>query len=63
MYCFHSFYVDPLDERVVATAVYGKFVTAAVQQGNVISCQFHPQKSGEVCLNFLRAFCEKEGKL
>lgn len=63
VYFVHSFYVDPSAESVVATAEYGKFVTAAVQMGNVMGCQFHPEKSGEVGLNILRAFCEKEGKV
>jgi len=60
VYFVHSFYVDPGAESVVATAEYGKAVTAAVQQGNVMGCQFHPEKSGEVGLNILRAFCERE---
>ena len=60
VYFVHSFYVDPSAESVVATAEYGNFVTAAVQRGNVMGCQFHPEKSGEVGLNILRAFCEKE---
>ncbi len=62
VYFVHSFYVDPGTESVVATAEYGKEVTAAVQQGNVMGCQFHPEKSGEVGLNILRAFCESEEK-
>ena len=60
VYFVHSFYVDPRVGSVVATAEYGKDVTAAVQQGNVMGCQFHPEKSGEVGLNILRAFCERE---
>ena len=60
VYFVHSFYVDPGAESVVATAEYGREVTAAVQKGNVMGCQFHPEKSGEVGLNILRAFCEKE---
>ena len=63
VYFVHSFYVDPVAESVVATAEYGKAVTAAVQKGNVMGCQFHPEKSGEVGLSILRAFCEKEDKV
>lgn len=63
VYFVHSFYVDPSARSVVATAEYGKQVTAAVQQGNVMGCQFHPEKSGEVGLNILRAFCESEENL
>jgi len=60
VYFVHSFYVDPGAESVVATAEYGREVTAAVQKGNVMGCQFHPEKSGEVGLKILRAFCDKE---
>ncbi|MBR2937162.1 MAG: imidazole glycerol phosphate synthase subunit HisH [Oscillospiraceae bacterium] len=60
VYFVHSFYVDPSAESVVATAQYGKAVTAAVQKENVMGCQFHPEKSGEVGLSILRAFCERE---
>ena len=60
VYFVHSFYVDPGAESVVATAEYGREVTAAVQMGNVMGCQFHPEKSGEVGLKILRAFCEEE---
>lgn len=62
VYFVHSFYVDPGAESVVATAEYGNQVTAAVQKDNVMGCQFHPEKSGEVGLKILRAFCEGEGQ-
>ena len=58
VYFVHSFYATDCDESVIATAEYGKELTAAVQKGNIIGCQFHPEKSGEVGLNILRAFCE-----
>ena len=58
VYFVHSFYATDCDESVIATAEYGKELTAAVQKGNVMGCQFHPEKSGEVGLNILRAFCE-----
>lgn len=60
VYFVHSFYVDERAESVVATAEYGRELTAAVQKDNVMGCQFHPEKSGEVGLNILRAFCETE---
>ena len=58
VYFVHSFYGTDCDESVIATAEYGKELTAAVAQGNVMGCQFHPEKSGEVGLNILKAFCE-----
>ena len=60
VYFVHSFYATDCDDSVVATAEYGKELTAAVQQGNVMGCQFHPEKSGSVGLAILRAFCETE---
>ena len=58
VYFVHSFYAADCDESVIATAEYGAPLTAAVQRGNVCGCQFHPEKSGPVGLNILRAFCE-----
>ena len=60
MYFVHSFYAANCDESVIAAAEYGAELTAAVQRGNVCGCQFHPEKSGKVGLNILRAFCEGE---
>ena len=56
VYFVHSYCAIKCEESVIATAEYGVPVTAAVAKGNVIGCQFHPEKSGEVGLNILRAF-------
>ena len=58
VYFVHSFYGAKCDESVIATAEYGAELTAAVASGNVFGCQFHPEKSGNVGLNILKAFCE-----
>ena len=58
VYFVHSFCATRCDESVIATAEYGAPLTAAVARGNVLGCQFHPEKSGEVGLRILRAFCE-----
>ena len=60
VYFVHSFYGANCEESVIATAEYGAELTAAVACGNVYGCQFHPEKSGEVGMKILRAFCEKE---
>lgn len=60
VYFVHSFYATDCADSVIATAEYGKELTAAVQKGNIMGCQFHPEKSGQVGLNILRAFCEME---
>ena len=58
VYFVHSFYAADCDPAVIATAEYGRELTAAVARGNVMGCQFHPEKSGPVGLGILRAFCE-----
>ena len=57
VYFVHSFYASDCLDSVVATTEYGLELTAAVQKENVMGCQFHPEKSGAVGLNILRAFC------
>ena len=61
VYFVHSFYGANCAANTIASAEYGAELTAAVQNGNVYGCQFHPEKSGSVGLNILRAFCELEG--
>lgn len=61
VYFVHSFHAANCEESVIATAEYGASLTAAVARGNVFGCQFHPEKSGAVGLNILRAFCEGVG--
>lgn len=58
VYFVHSFAAMGCDESVIATTEYGVSLTAAVENGNVFGMQFHPEKSGEVGLNILKAFCE-----
>ena len=61
VYFVHSYYATDCADAVIATAEYGADLTAAVQKNNVFGCQFHPEKSGTVGLNILRAFAEMEG--
>ncbi len=58
VYFVHSYYGADCKDSVIATAEYGVPLTAAVSKGNVFGMQFHPEKSGEVGLNILKAFCE-----
>ena len=58
VYFVHSYYGVNDDGAIVATTAYGKELCAAVRQGNVMGCQFHPEKSGKVGLAILKAFCE-----
>ena len=61
VYFVHSFYGAGCGQALLATAEYGAHLTAAVGRGNVVGCQFHPEKSGDVGLKILKAFCEWEG--
>ena len=58
VYFVHSYYGAKCDESVIAECEYGAPLTAAVASGNVMGCQFHPEKSGKVGLEILKAFCE-----
>lgn len=58
VYFVHSYFATECESSVVATAEYGIPVTAAVGNGNIFGCQFHPEKSGETGLKILKAFCE-----
>lgn len=58
VYFVHSFYGAKCSDSVIATAEYGAELTAAVEKDNVYGCQFHPEKSGDVGLKILKAFCE-----
>lgn len=58
VYFVHSYYAETPAEYVIATTEYGVEMTAAVQKDNVYGCQFHPEKSSEVGLSILKAFCE-----
>lgn len=60
VYFVHSYYGADCAADTVATAEYGAPLTAVVERGNVCGCQFHPEKSGDVGLRILRAFCEEE---
>ena len=57
-YFVHSYYVEPQrSEDVMWMARYGGVrFPAAVRRGNVMGCQFHPEKSQLAGLRFLRAF-------
>ena len=57
VYFVHSFFATGCEDSLAATTNYYIDMTAAVAKDNVCGCQFHPEKSGEVGLNILRAFC------
>ena len=60
VYFVHSYFATNCEESLVATTEYGKRLTATVAKDKVLGCQFHPEKSGDVGLGILRAFCEQK---
>ena len=56
VYFVHSFMASDCEDSVIAVTEYGTEVTAAVAKDNVWGTQFHPEKSGNIGLNILRAF-------
>ncbi len=56
-YFVHSYHIVPEDPDVIlATTAYDYEFAAAVQQGNVMGTQFHPEKSGRAGMQLLKNF-------
>ena len=62
VYYVHSYYANETDpSEVYGTSSYGPIeVPGLVGKGNVMGCQFHPEKSGEDGLAILKWFTEAE---
>lgn len=58
VYYVHSFYAKECQQNIIASSNYDISVTGAVRNGNIYGTQFHPEKSGDVGLNILKAFAE-----
>ncbi len=59
VYFIHSYMADFNNEEVICYTEYEKQkIPALVGRNNVLGCQFHPEKSGEVGQNILKAWKE-----
>ena len=58
VYFVHSYFATDCNQSLLATTEYGKELTASVAYKNIMGCQFHPEKSGDVGLRILKAFGE-----
>jgi len=58
VYYTHSYQAPLLKESVAITEYGGCRFTGAVERGNVMGVQFHPEKSAEVGLHVLKNFVE-----
>ena len=58
VYYVHSYFATDCQEHLIADSEYGLSIPGIVQNKNVFGTQFHPEKSGGVGLNILKAFTE-----
>ena len=63
VYFVHSYEAKPTNSAdLLAVTVYGgRRICAVARRGSVTGCQFHPEKSGRVGLNVIRALIEAAG--
>lgn len=56
-YFVHSFYVCPNNPNYISASskFHNKTFTAAIKKDNMYGFQFHPEKSGEIGLEFLKS--------
>ena len=60
-YFVHSYHVIPADDEIIAgVCEYGDSVVASLNQNNLFSTQFHPEKSGKAGLKILKNFTNLE---
>lgn len=57
VYYTHSFHA-PIIKETTACTEYGREFSGAVERDNIFGVQFHPEKSGDVGLQFLKNFCQ-----
>jgi len=59
-YFVNSYYCIPEDKSiVVGSTKYGEEFTSIIQYKNIFATQFHPEKSGQIGLQFLRNIINK----
>ena len=60
-YFAHSYYCDVEDQScVAATTTYGLTYPCILQRDRLCAVQFHPEKSGEMGLQFLESFVRQQ---
>lgn len=57
-YFTHSYYCKPEGDLITYTTPYGQDFISAFETGNIMACQFHPEKSHDAGLQVLKNFAE-----
>jgi glutamine amidotransferase len=59
-YFVHSYFADLAEasDQLASVDFGGHAITAAVQRDNLMGCQFHPEKSGELGLKIVQTFLQ-----
>lgn len=56
-YFVHSYYVDPVDKKIILTETdYGVDFVSAIEKDNIFGVQFHPERSGSIGIKILENF-------
>lgn len=58
VYYVHSYYANSSNKELVAYSEYEKKIPGIVKKDNIYGIQFHPEKSGQVGQDILRAYKE-----
>lgn len=58
VYFVHSYYINGLNDNLIAYTNYEEMIPAIIKKDNIYGMQFHPEKSGEVGLKLLKAYGE-----
>ena len=55
-YYVHSYYTKPTNNSdILAKTSHGNFIfTSAIKKDNILGTQFHPEKSGNLGIDFLK---------
>jgi glutamine amidotransferase len=58
VYFVHSFMASPSNpQHRIADSIYGGHkISATIMRNNIVGCQFHPEKSGDIGLKILQRF-------
>ena len=58
VYYVHSYYANSNNKELIAYSEYEKKIPGIVRKDNVYGLQFHPEKSGQVGADILKAYKE-----